>query len=144
MQIDPSKHRAAPDKKKEIEEIIRTFLLHECAEVITAYLFGSFVTGEAFSDIDLALLTGKSPEYPFSYELSLETKIEKMIKFPVDVRIIDKAPVPFSQNVIRTGKVILDRDPNFRAAFESIVLRQYFDFSFYRKRYLEEVLNAPV
>lgn len=142
--MNRSKHTVAAYKKRAVEETIRAFFLNECAEITTAYLFGSFVTGEPFSDVDLAFLTGKSPERSSSFELSLETRIESLIKLPVDVRLIDKAPITFSQNVIRTGKVILDRDPNFRAAFESIVLRQYFDFSFYRKRYLEEVLNAPV
>ena len=77
-------------------------------------------------------------------ELEFEIKLEELVKFSVDVRVINKAPVSFVQNVIRHGKVIIDSKPNIRSDFESYILRKYFDFSSFRRRYLTEVGNAPV
>lgn len=49
-----------------------------------------------------------------------------------------------SHNVIRSGRPIVDKDPNLRADFETRILKHYFDFSPFQRRYLREVLNAPV
>jgi len=79
-----------------------------------------------------------------SFELETEGKLQSIIKCPVDVRILKQAPISFSQNVIRTGRIIIDKDPNLRADFETRILKQYFDFSPFQRRYLREVTNAPV
>jgi hypothetical protein len=50
----------------------------------------------------------------------------------------------FVQNVIRGGKLVLDKQPNVRSDFESISLRKYFDFAPFRRRYLSEVIDAPI
>ena len=81
---------------------------------------------------------------PLKFELGLKARLEDLINYPVDLRILNHAPLSFCQNVIRHGKVIIDKDPNLRAEFTGKVLKQYFDFSIFRKRYLNEVINAPV
>jgi hypothetical protein len=40
--------------------------------------------------------------------------------------------------------LIKDEDPNKRADFEGMIFKKYADFAIYRKRYLKEVLNAPI
>jgi hypothetical protein len=62
----------------------------------------------------------------------------------VDVRVIDRAPLSFIQGVLRHGRLIIDRDPDFRADFTGRILKQYFDFSTFRERYLAEIENAPL
>ena len=109
-----------------------------------AYLFGSFITGETFSDIDLGVLSERELERPLNFEIDLENELEKIIKYPVDIRILNGAPISFCQDVIRHGRVILDKDPVLRSDFEGKVLKQYFDFSRFRRRYVAEVINAPV
>lgn len=128
------------------EEIIKTisFYLKEHDEIYTAYLFGSFVTGESFADIDLGVLTRNGPKNIFEYEVELERYIEKRAKYEIDVRVLNKAPISFVQNVIRHVRVIVDSEPNRRAEFESYTLRKYFDFARFRQLYLSEVINAPI
>jgi hypothetical protein len=63
---------------------------------------------------------------------------------PVDIRILNRAPISFCQNVIREGKVILDKNPDERAFFQGLILKKYFDFEPFRRRYLREVVNAPI
>lgn len=138
------KHELKTSQKKKIIETIFSYLYHQYKEITIAYLFGSFVTEKFFADIDLGILTKMEMENTLNYELEIECKLEKIVKYKIDVRVINKAPISFCQNVIRYGKVILDRDPNLRADFEGKIFKLYFDFSRFRQQYLNEVINAPV
>ena len=132
--------------KREKEKITKTISSHlqKHKEIFAAYLFGSYVTGQPFGDIDLGILVRNEPENLLEYEFELEIKLEALVKFAVDVRVLNKAPVSFVQNVIRHGQIIIDSKPNTRSDFESYILRKYFDFAPFRRRYLSEVINAPI
>jgi len=73
-----------------------------------------------------------------------ENNIEKLISIPVDVRVMNAAPLSFQYQVIHDGRVMIDREPQHRAEYEGQILKQYFDFSRYRKRYLKEAVYAPL
>jgi predicted nucleotidyltransferase len=137
------KHSLTHSQKQRIIERISTYLAAYKKDVYTAYLFGSFIKDDSFSDIDLGILNRIVLEKPLNFEIGLENQLEDIIIYPVDVRILNNAPISFCQDVIRHGSVILDRDPNARADFEGKVLKQYFDFSCFRRLYLAEVINAP-
>jgi len=138
------KHNLGTYQKERIIELISSYLNSEHEEVVVAYLFGSFVTAESFSDIDIGIIADKDLDRPLDFEFYLENKIERIAKYLTDVRLLNGAPLSFCQNVIRYGRVIIDRDPNIRADFEGKILKQYFDFSPFRRQYLNEVINAPV
>ena len=138
------KHSLKLSEKEKVIELISSYLLDKRKEVAAAYLFGSFSNAEFFSDIDLGILMERVIAKPLNFEMKLERELENIADYQVDIRVLNKAPISFCQNVIRGGKIIVDRDPNFRADFEGIVLREYFDFYPFRRRYLEEVLNAPI
>lgn len=138
-----AKRSATKKKKDEIAETIAS-LLAPHREIHTIYLHGSFLTGDSFADIDLGLLLEHPPENLMEYEFEIEIEIERQVNFPVDIRVLNMAPASFIQNVIRHGKVILDKKPNKRSDFESYSLRKYFDFTPFRKRYLTEVIDAPI
>jgi len=137
------KHSLSTEQKTVISNKISSYLNDQYHNIAFAYLFGSFVTEERFNDIDVAVFIKNSDVKILEFELDLENELEKMVKVEIDVRVINGAPLPFSQNVIRSGKVIVDREPNLRADFEGSILKQYFDFSPFRRRYLAEVENAP-
>lgn len=103
----------------------------------------SGIRAEFFSDIDPGVLTQMELDRPLDFEVELENELEKVTEYLVDLRALIRAPFSFCQDVIRHGKVILDRDPSLRSDFEGKVLEQYFDFSRFRRRYLVEVVNAP-
>jgi len=138
------KHSLNPEEKGQILEEIASYLSSRRKEVVVAYVFGSFLNQRAFADIDLGMVTQEILTKPLEFELDLETRLQNLIQYPFDVRVLNKAPISFSQNVIRYGKVILDRDPNLRADFEGKVLKLYFDFRPFRRQYLSEVVNAPI
>ena len=129
-------------KKNVLKDIISALTKHD--EIVLAYVFGSFVQGDDFSDIDLGILIKEKVVTPLDIELNLEIELEDIVHYPVDVRILNHAPLSFCQNVIRHGRVVLERDANLRADFTGNILKQYFDFAPYRRRYLREVKNAPI
>jgi len=139
-----SKHSLSANEKERIVGAIVSFFNSEAEDVAIVYLFGSFAGDGKFSDVDLGIVTFKRVQKLLDVELAIESKLERIIKCPADVRILNKAPVSFIQNVIRSGRVIIDRDPSLRADFEGNALKQYFDFSRFRDQYLKEVLDAPI
>ena len=138
------KHCLTSSQKKHLITEIASYLDRAHKDITVAYVFGSFITAESFSDIDIGVISNKEVERPLSFELLLESQIEKLTKYKTDVRLLNRAPLSFCQNVIRNGRVVFETDPNFRAGFEGKILKEYFDFSPFRRRYLHEVTNAPV
>lgn len=102
--------------------------------VAAAYLFGSSAGGKAgsLSDIDIAILLGK--DAPQGIELLeeqalLEYQIQALLKYPrVDVIALNRQGLIFQHNVLRTGRLIYDNDPQFRKKFEWNVILRYCDF----------------
>ena len=137
-------HTLSRSEKEKVIQIISSHLFQQYDEILAVYIFGSFISERHFSDIDIGIITAMGLNKPLDFELKLENRLEKLIKYPVDVRILNRAPISFSQNVFRTGRVIIDKTPNMRADFEGRILKQYFDFSPFQQRYLQEVTNAPV
>jgi predicted nucleotidyltransferase len=130
--------------REQVVNKISSYLNEEHEEIAAAYVFGSFNTAEPFCDIDLAIIVQRDVVNPAAFEIDLESRLEKIVKYRVDVRIINRAPLAFCHDVIRDGRVIVDKDANLRADFQGKILKQYFDFAPFRRRYLNEVVNAPV
>jgi predicted nucleotidyltransferase len=137
-------HTLSRSEKETVIQIISSYFFQQYDEILAVYIFGSFISERHFSDIDIGIITAMDLSKPLDFELKLENRLEKLIKYSVDVRILNRAPISFSQNVFRTGRVIIDKNPNMRADFEGRILKQYFDFSPFQQRYLQEVTNAPV
>nr|WP_277999024.1 nucleotidyltransferase domain-containing protein [Moorella sulfitireducens] len=115
-------------------------------EIAFAYLHGSFLEEGPFRDIDLAVyLCKKAPgDADFLYEIRLEDDIRALIPYPVDVRILNNAPLSFRYSVLKNGRLLLENAPDIRADFQEYVLDRYFDFVLFRKRYLKETLGLEI
>ena len=137
------KRALSKDEKEGLVADIASFFSHQ-DDVVAVYLFGSFLGEGPFSDIDLAVLLKRPMKRPLNLELSLENTLERIAGYPVDVRVLNMAPLAFCQSVFKTGRVISDLDPNFRSDFQGRMLKEYYDFSPFHRQYLREVMNAPV
>jgi len=113
-------------------------------DIASVYLFGSFLDEGPFSDIDIGILLKNPATQSLDLELALEDKLARITNHPVDVRVLNQAPLAFCHSVVKTGRVIYDPDPSFRADFQGRILKEYFDFAPYHRQYLREVVNAPV
>ncbi len=138
------KYTKSPVEKEALIKKILSILRMK-SDIVFVYVFGSFNTGEKFNDIDIAIyLSDGDRASALDKELSLEVELLNRLQLPVDVRILNFAPLPFVYNVLKTGRVIVDRDSVLRSDFESLSYRKYFDFKRFRDEYLRGIKNAPL
>ncbi len=131
------------DKKHLIEKAAAALQSKEY--IVFAYIFGSFTAAASFNDIDFAIfIHGENPESPLTLELELELELENTLGFPVDMRIINNAPVSFVYNVLKSRVVIVDKNISLRSDFEGLICKKYFDYTHLRDEYLREIINAAV
>lgn len=108
MKLEKPLHRLSiEEKEKIIKEIRKT--LEKRSEVCFAYLFGSFTRYNLVRDIDVAVWV-KEGINPLEYTIKLSEELEKKTRLPIDVIILNAAPVTLRYNVFREGQLILIRD----------------------------------
>lgn len=142
--MDLKTYKIAENKRKKIKEnIISNLEVRE--EIIFAYLHGSFLE-DYFRDVDVAVYLMKvgSKKEVLQYELSLERELEEITGFPVDIRIINYAPLSFRFKVIRDGILLFSKDERIRSDFESLSIVEYHDFNFIRKMYRREAFGIRI
>ena len=102
--------------------------------VDVAYIFGSFLEGEEFNDIDIALLLSENldPYKSLKFSLKVEGELERQIKprFEFDIKILNNSPVEFQFEVIKKGSVIFSRDETRRIDYEFEVISTYLDLKY--------------
>ena len=81
--------------------------LADRADVSFAYVFGSFLQGDGFRDIDVAIWTTEWADT--TADIDLAVRFSRAIGLPVDVRRINDAPLSFRFHVFR-GRLLLVRD----------------------------------
>jgi uncharacterized protein len=128
---------AGPEK---IEEKLRGFLSAraEAEGLAAAYLFGSVARGTARpeSDIDVGVLYRDDP--PVSLEglpVRLEADLAKLLHRPVQVVVLNRAPVDLVQRVLQHGRLVLDRDSFRRIRFEVRTRQEFWDLEPYLRQY---------
>lgn len=118
--------------------------LEKRPDLLFAYIHGSFMSQEKFRDIDVAIYLKSKPTELLQVELDMEAALYKMINYPVDVRILNNAPLSFRYNVIKDGRRLAVINDDARCDFEETTVSNYFDFAPYRKMYLQEALNRGI
>jgi uncharacterized protein len=102
--------------------------------VDVAYIFGSFLEGEEFNDIDIALLLSENldPYKSLKFSLKVEGELERQIRprFEFDIKTLNDAPVEFQFEVIKKGSVIFSRDETKRIDYEFEVISIYLDLKY--------------
>ncbi len=100
-------------------------------KVIFVYLFGGLAKGRVspISDIDIAVYL-KDVENLMEVKLEILSLLSEALNTDeIDLVILNSAPLPLRARIIQNKKVLVDKDPSFRCSFESLTLREYFDFS---------------
>jgi predicted nucleotidyltransferase len=122
-----------------IKKVLIQFL-QKRAEIWFAVLYGSAAENQAFRDIDIGLFVIRETVPPASdldYAFTLADQIQDLIKFPVDVRVINDAPLPFRYNVSR-GIPLIVNDKEVYARFLERTWDEYLDFHPVALQYLKE------
>ncbi|CAN5532836.1 hypothetical protein BH20ACT21_BH20ACT21_16050 [soil metagenome] len=120
--------------------------------VVFAYLFGSHAAGRPhrFSDVDVAVLLEESVMQLDYLDHSLELAgllAEGASVANVEaVLVLNHAPLPLVGRVIQQRRVLYSRDEPARVRFESLKLRQFFDFELTMgpldRRFLEDIASG--
>lgn len=102
------------------------------------YLFGSTARGTARrdSDIDLGILFFETPAATLDAQpYDLEAALERRIGRPVEVIVLNRAPVDLRSRVLRDGQLVVERDRSTRIAFEVRTRNEAFDLEPILRRY---------
>ena len=114
-----------------------TDLFMEDSNIIFAYLFGGLVRGKRkpLSDVDLGIYVKNIKRLNF---LSLFSKISQILcTDEIDLVVLNSAPVSLAGRIIRTRKLLVDKDPFLRHKYESQTLREFFDFTIKEKAIMQ-------
>src|SRR5262245_14204656 len=121
-----------------IEHARREFFATHREGMVAVYLFGSVARGSAGprSDVDLAVpYEVAPPPTPDGLPVELEGRIEKLVGRPVQVIVLNRAPVDLVHRVLRDGVLVLDADRSPRIRFEVRARNEFFDLQPFLARY---------
>ncbi len=110
-------------------------------EIIFAMLYGSAIEGGEFNDLDIGLWVERltvPPLADLSYAFDLADELGQVVAYPVDVRIINQAPLPFRYNVSR-GQALLVNDEAALLHFLERTWDEFLDFKPVAMQYIREL-----
>ncbi|MEW6740889.1 MAG: nucleotidyltransferase domain-containing protein [Nitrospirota bacterium] len=122
-------------------------------EVSALYIFGSAANGKetAESDIDIAVLINDRKRGRKTYESLKKTYYSASPKFslrPIDIVVLNTAPPFLKHRIIKTGKVLFDRNRRLRVRFTTQAIIEYLDFKpiedFFAKAVAKRFRNTTV
>ena len=112
-------------------------------KVLFSYLFGSLANRKPspLSDVDIAVYLKPDANIVESKLAILGKLMDILQTDEIDLVVLNSADLPLVVNILKTKKVIVDKDPFSRHIFESLIMRKYFDFSIFesaqlKRRYL--------
>jgi predicted nucleotidyltransferase len=113
-------------------------------EIVFVYLHGSFAEGLPFHDVDVAIYLDPAlvtATDVFDYEMNLSVELTRAFRVPVDVHVLNGAPLGFQHSVLQ-GEALLVRDEDELTGFIERVSLEYMDFAYLGRQYLLDVLRS--
>jgi uncharacterized protein len=108
------------------------------SDVAAVYLFGSVARGTdtPASDVDVGVLLATPPAPALEgLLLGVEADLEKALDRDVQIVVLNTAPCDLVHRVLRDAKLVLDRQPSLRIAFEVRARNEFFDLEPILRRY---------
>jgi predicted nucleotidyltransferase len=107
------------------------------SNIVFAYLFGGLLKDKPnpLSDVDVAVYVKNIKKLDY---LELFGNIANVLGTDeIDLVILNTAQVSFTGRILQNRKVLVDKDPFLRHKYESIILREFFDFTIKEKDILK-------
>ena len=97
-----------------------------------AYLFGSLARKKAgpLSDVDIAVYCVEGASFSEKKMEILGNLVGILRTDEIDLVVLNTAALALKMKILEDKKVIVDKNPSLRHRYESLTMRQYFDFSF--------------
>ncbi len=124
------KFGALPENINNLLPDVREYL-NKHPKVVFAYLFGGLARGRIspLSDVDIAIYLTDAADTTRE-KLEIMGKLNDLLKTDeVDLVIVNTAPLPLASRIIKHKIILVDKMPFVRHKFESLIIREYFDFS---------------
>jgi predicted nucleotidyltransferase len=112
-------------------------------EIVFACLHGSFLTGEVYRDVDVAVWLDPSRVARDGwgrYALDLSVSLHLGLGQAVDVRVLNDAALAFRYHALN-GRPVVVRDREFFNDLRARTWDEYFDFLPFARQYLRETLS---
>ena len=125
------------DEASIISTVIRYFAKH-AENIVAAYVFGSVArrTSKPSSDVDIAVVFAVPPAPTLSgLALDSQADLEQMLGCPVQLVVLNDAPVDLVHRVLRDGELVHESDRAGRVNFEVAARREYLDLLPILRRY---------
>jgi uncharacterized protein len=111
--------------------------LNKDRNVLFAYLFGGLARNRfgPLTDVDLAfyLKNVKKGDY-----LEMFGNVSDILGTDeIDLVILNRAPISLAGRILQSRRVLIDKSPFRRHLYESLVLREFFDFSVKERQILQ-------
>jgi predicted nucleotidyltransferase len=117
-------------------------ILKKQEEIEFAYLYGSFIEHLPFHDVDVGVYVGViQKRETTSCSLDLAQRLSDKLSLPVDVRILNFAPLSFRYHVFR-GELISERNEELRSRLMEQTIQKYLDLKPILDRSMKEALVA--
>jgi hypothetical protein len=104
---------------------LRHFFDRHYPGIVAVYLYKPVFGPGPLVDIDLGILLAATPEATLPAEAEVEWMIQNAVGLEADVRILNGGPPTFVGQVIRGGRLIVDRDAALRKELSEGHLRRY-------------------
>jgi len=85
-------------------------VLERDEDVILAVVHGSFIKEKLFRDVDVAVYARGSVDY-LNLKFRLDSSLSEAVKLPVDVKVLNDAPLWFIRRALREGRLIVEKHP---------------------------------
>lgn len=107
--------------------------------IVFAYLFGSLARGQdtRFSDVDIAVYLKEPFDYAEQKMALFDRLAGALDPGTLDLVVLNRAPISLVGRIIQERRVLVDKEPFLRCWFESLRLREFFDFQIKEKKFFE-------
>ena len=130
-----------PSERADILDTIRQ-RLQARQEVVFAYAHGSFLEDRPFHDVDVAVyLEGEEEQAQTALALDLAAELEAAVRLPVDVRVLNHAPLGFRYHVFR-GRFLFSRDEELCVRCLEHTAMHYLDIKPLMRQALKEAMRT--
>ena len=133
----------SPEASQAVLNNLKAYLA-ERSEIVFAYVHGSFAEDRPFRDVDLAVWVNPEtvgPKHLLDFELDLGVRLQELVRVPVDVRVLNTAPLAFRYHATR-GVLLVSRDDEMRSECVERWRAAYWDYQPVARHNLAEVLRG--
>jgi predicted nucleotidyltransferase len=138
-------HKLPPDVIDRIPELINR--ISKDKEIVALFSFGSMALGDLkpLSDLDFGMLVSRTLDRKKRFEKHLDligVFNESFKTDEVDLVLMNDAPMRYSYNIIKSGKLLLCSDSDALRDFIEKTVKLYLDFRYIRDEFDEEFLKG--